>query len=383
MVLMCLLIHNRHVLSFEYKIFNPISTIVYFWMMVFICHYYYWGSFNSFNLLYWLIVSGIFTLSCGFWLSYSVPIEVDSTFYEYNPFFLEKYIQLFIFSSSCLLIYYIDVIVIGLAHGNWVCFFDNTSTSIRYAYLSYQASVTEKVFTFLLGLISYLGYVILAIYVSKKLPKRGLYFFIVLLIELLISIVTMSKLSFSMFLLSFFLTYINNLPTLYFQKKALKRLFPVLLLFLIGFFVFIGFQRNYMETKGGLEEGVLNGIVNYFAGSLEAFRIVVDNGVDISKLKNGMLDIGRAKTNVYTWFFYFYKAFSYVGILVFPFLIGVVSGRLYKPWKRSFFFDVSNTWIIVIFAFSFFDFLLKFTIFQTLFLMAWWIDKRFNKYIYE
>ena len=166
------------------------------------------------------------------------------------------------------------------------------------------------------------------------------------------------------------------------KKKMLKQSIPLGIFLLLGLFFLIGFQRNYMETKGGLQSGVIDGIIDYFGGPLEALNLVLEYGVDITKVEHGMVNIGRTETNVYTFFFYFHRSIPYLGFILYPFLLGCLSGRIYRPWKNSFFADVSNAWISVILTFSFFDFLLKFTVFQVLFIVVWWINKKYSSKLY-
>lgn len=144
----------------------------------------------------------------------------------------------------------------------------------------------------------------------------------------------------------------------------------------------IGLQRNYAETKGGLEEGVINGIISYFGGPFEAFAQIINRKIDISKYEYGMIDIGLSYVNVYTWFYYF-SSITYLGIFILPFIIGFISGWVYRPWKRNIFFDVVNTYISVIFAMSFFDLLLKFTVFPVLFIFTAFINTYCKKIFYQ
>lgn len=354
----------------------------YVWTMVFICHYYYWGNENMWNTSYFLCTIGVLFMALGFWSSFSYKSLSANIQYDYKNSFLSRFIKTFILVELLRLLYCCYVIIYQIAGGSWMSLISD-GTMIRNAYLAYESSSIEKIFVFATNLCGYIGFVVMSIYFSKKLQNRWILLIVVGIIELIMSIVTMSKLSFSLFLLTFFISYLSELGSLSLQKKMLNRLIPLGLLLLLGFFVFIGYQRNYMETRGSLQEGVLDGIINYFGGPLEALNIILTKGVQVTQADHGIVYIGRTDTNVYTCFFYFHKILPYIGFSIFPFLMGYLAGKLYKPWKHNLFNDVSNAWICVILSFSFFDLLLKFTVFQFLFIFLWWFNRRFSYKIYS
>lgn len=382
LVYVLILFKNKTYLIHCYKLLNPISTMIYVWILVLLCHYCYWGNFENFYISYLMCTIGVLSLTFGFWMNYRSTINVKtSSRVFYNPKFLNKFVRFLVVTELLRFVYYSYVVVYKLAGGMWIALVDD-GTALRNLYLSYDANLVEKIFSFSTNLIAYIGYVVIGIYFANKFPKRFVYLGIIILFEIALSVVTMSKLSFSLWVLSFFVSYLNNLDSLYKQKKMLKRFIPAGILLLVSFFLFIGFQRNYMETKGSLEEGVFDGIINYFGGPLQAFDLILDKGLDISSFEHGMIYIGRTYTNVYTWFYYFHLLFPFWGIILFPFILGCLAGRIYKPWKHSFFNDVANSWVCVIIAFSFFDFLLKFTVFSILFVVVWWINKKYSHKLY-
>lgn len=357
--------------------------MVYVWILVFICHHYYWGDESGFHLSHFLCVIGILSMTLGFWSTYrNSSNKLVGKSLDYSPIFLRKFIKFFLLVDIIRLAYCIHLIIFNLAGGYWLMLL-NDGTALRNAYLSYEPSVIENILTFSTNLLSYIGYVILGIYTSKKYPNTFIYLSIVCIFELLLSIITMSKLSFSLFILAIIISYLNSLKTVNEQKKKLRLFLPIGIAILFSFFIFIGFQRNYMETRGSLQVGVFDGVINYFGGPLEALDRIIAKGFAIVGKDHGMIDIERTETNVYTWFYYFHKSIPYFGFIIFPFIIGLLSGKLYKPWKNSFFNDISNSWVCVLIAFSFFDLLIKFTVFQFLFVFVWYINKRYsNKNLY-
>lgn len=384
LVLLLLLVLNKQSIKNHYKILNPVSLIIYTWILVYICHYYYWPNRDYSNTIYILTTTGICFLAIGFWSSLPAISQAKdshiSTQYSYK--FLKKCVQFLIFVEIFRMVHFVHIIVYKLAGGAWAMVLD--SNALRNAYLHYDASIIEKIWGFSGNLMAYIGYVVLSIYLTSKYPKRWLYFTIVCLFELSIAIITMSKLSFSLFVAAILITYMNKLKNLKIQKQKFRKIAPFGVLVLISYFFFIGYQRNYMMTRDSLQDGVLDGIVNYFGGPLEALGIIIER-TKSQYMFHGFesIDIGRTETNVYTWFYNFYYVGSYAGFIIIPYIIGWIAGKIYKPWKENFMYDVSNTWICLIFLFSFFDFLLRMTIFQILFIFAWFINKKWNRYIYD
>lgn len=372
---------NRKNLKENYKILNPVSILIYVWILVYLCHSYYWSFSENITMTYTLTTIGIISLSAGFWLTNSNRKKLKTTC-RYNPTFLRKAMTCLLTFEILRLLYYSYVVVFLIAGGT-IGMLLSDGTLLRNSYLNYDASFVEKLFSFSTNLVAYIGHVLLAVFMFEKERNRWLFFIVITILELAISIVTMSKLSFSLYLVTICIAYINKANSIREQRIIIKRIVPSILITLFGFFLFIGFQRNYMETKDGLSNGVIDGIINYFGGPLQALNILLGKGFAyINRFEHGMVNIGRTETNVYTWYSYYYQVASYIGFLVFPFLFGVLAKKMYKPWKQNLFYDVTITWICVIFAFSFFDLLLKFTVFQFLFVVVWIIDRKFYKRIY-
>lgn len=372
---------NRLKLTQGYKIINPISTILVIWVAVYIFHSIYFHDSLSTDFTYFLTLLGLLSVALGFWCAYSRDTNYRACNRTYNMFFLKKLLYAFVIVDVIRLAYDTNLIVFNLAGGSWYMLLEE-GTVLRNLYLDYKPALYEDLFTFLSNLLCYIGYVILGVYVASSQKDRWKYFLIISIIELAISIITMSKLSFTLYLVAFSVAYLNNQSSVAEQKKKIKAIVPFVLTIIIVFFFFIGFQRNYAETKGGLSTGVINGLVNYFAGPLEAFSIYLEKGPSILDVNRGYIDIGNTQTNVYTWYFYFINGISYAGIAVYSFLLGLLSGKIYKPMRHNLFYDVCNSWICVFFAFSFFDFLLKFTVYQVLFIAVWVIDKKYKKKLY-
>lgn len=374
---------NHCVLSSQYKLLNPITILCTTWMMVFFCHYLIWGNDKNMDI-YITTTFAIIFLVIGFWSSFYQIKDKGTNYYDhikYNNENLMKLAKLLIFFEVLRLLYFGYIIIYILSEGNWIRFiFDNTE--IRTLYLNRPMSLIETLWSFIGSLFGYLGYIILALYCSLHLKNRWRYFTIITILELLLSIITMSKFSFVVYLLTFIVAYSNQLVSLKAQKEIIKKILPILFFVFFLFFLVIGLQRNYAETKGGLEKGVINGIITYFGGPFEAYSLVFKQELNISKFDHGMIDIGNSSVNVYTWFYYFTSATS-LGIIFIPFMIGVVSGWCYRPRKNNFFYNVVDTYICIIFAMSFFDFLLKFTVFPILFLFTAFLNKYCKKIFYK
>lgn len=372
---------NRRVLSSNYLLINPISMLIVVWVAVFIMHSAYFEYINHTPFTYLIILAGVFLFSSAFWIGVKrAPIK-KGVHLQYNMSFLSKLLVAFIIVDIMRLIYYYNLMVNEIAGGGLLYFLAN-SNEFRFTYLNREFDFWTNVFTFLTNATAYLGYVILGIYVANKGKRWVLGLIVCTLMELSLSILTISKLAFSLYALVLFIAYLTNLKTLREQKRLLRKIAPVLLALLVGFFLIIGYQRNYTDTReAGLVGGVMDGIIDYFAGPMEAFgRLVANPKTKLGTM--GMIDIGRTETNVYTWFYPFFRSFSYVGFVLGTMLMGFFMGKFYNTRKKTFFADMCNTWICSFIAFSFFDLLLSHTVFIFMFFYAYFVHSYFNRKLY-
>lgn len=188
---------NKRVIKVDYKILNPVSLIIYVWILVFVCHYYYWP--DSDGSIYFISFLGVCSLSVGFWLTTpsSMKSVSNNQKIEYNPIFVKRSLNLFLLLDILRLLFCTYLIVYKIAGGNWFMLL-NESSALRGDYLAYEDSLIEKLFGFLGNLLAYIGFIILGIYIAQKREKRWYYLFFISVIELGLAVVTMSKLSFSL-----------------------------------------------------------------------------------------------------------------------------------------------------------------------------------------
>lgn len=388
LLIVCLLILfylfklNKTVLGGYYVTLNPISVITLLWMIVLVSHYINFDYKDTTWKVYLTIIAGLVFGAIGFWISFkNNGSNKKNSKKIYNLPYLNKLLNYLIVIELIRLAYYSYIVVYAIGGGSWIMLLYE-GTALRGQYLNYDESLIEKLFLFSTNVLAYVGYVILGIYLGYKGRNSKIKFAFIFIVELLIAVVSMSKLSFAVFLIIISVAFVNSIKEISEQKRTLKKLLPVSAIVILAFFMFIGFQRNYMETRDSLSIGVLDGIVNYFAGPTEAFRICIEKGVGIiARADHGMIDIGTTETNVYTWFYPFYSTLSYFGILIFSLIFGALSGFLYKPLKHDLFNDVASVWICGFFVFSFFDFLPKFTAYQFIFVVAFFLS-HFNKKLY-
>lgn len=331
-----------------------------------------------------MITVSISLFSFGFLLNINKPMMSNcgkscSNQIDFNISYLAKLVKFLVFIDILRLVYLTYIIFIQMSDGSVSNFMLN-STKIRRLYMDYDPGFIGNAFVFLCNTTAYIGFVVLGIYMARKGLKSNLALLIVFILELLISILTMSKLSFVIFLITISISFLNNVGSIYYQKKIIRKIIPIAFIILVLFFFFIGYQRNYM-ARGNFVEAVSNGVIDYFTGPTEALGIIL-SGQRVYVGDHGMISIGRTETNVFTWLRPFYLNLSYWGIIVWPLILGIISGRLYNHKKHSLFIDVSNAWICTILAMSFFDFLLMQTAYVFLFFYSYFIHKYFRRKLY-
>lgn len=399
---------NKRILKNEYKILNPLSLYLYVWIAVIIIHCKYFDI-NNYNIvIYLLIIFGSFTLAFGFWIGLRLR-RSDREILILNEDINFNEVRKLIFWLTILEIVrvlYITWIVYKLA-GSWDVFI-NSNTYVRRLYLSRSSSLFGNILEFFLNSNAMLGQALIGIYASYKVRDAKRYIILWFLMELLYSIVTMSKMCFICFILVVLISYLNGIKKINEQKKIIRMYTPIIISVIFALLILVGKQRNYTQFGDSIVNVVIDKAAFYFSSSIEAlgryiqtYRSPLELGQNSFKLifrslsRLGILKdtstLGHIKfiniddeaTNVYTWYRTFYLDYSYSGFVLVPFVIGFISGKIYKPNNKRIYLHVLISWISVVIALSFYEYLWGQTIYIFILLYAYIIDKIFRKKLYK
>lgn len=403
-ILLGINIANYYYLRNEYKLLNPLSVIIYVWLPALITHRVYFGISEYSIQAYICILVGLVALAIGFWFFAKIYVSDRKSENIYNMKALRKVIEILTILELVRLVY-IALVVYKIA-GSWELFLYNT-TYVRNLYLIRENSLLQTLFEFFTGANAMLGYVIIGVFLALKERGSKRYIVIWTSIELMIALLTMSKMCFIVYIIVVAVTFFNNLGSFQEQKKLLVKFIPFLGGFIFAFLLLIGMQRNYGKD-GNIVLIVFNKAIFYFSGSIEALakymslyksdydfgcntfiiieRILARLGVAANSeaLAHGeFIDIAYEATNVYTWFRTFYLDYSYLGFVIVPFFLGSVAGVFYTPRKHNLFLDVCLSWISCVFALSFYAYMWGQTIYIFVLVYAFLIHKLFGRKIYQ
>jgi oligosaccharide repeat unit polymerase len=370
-------------------------------------HSYYFEEKLYTELAYLCIALGVLFFAFGFWLftklyiNYTLPNYHPKTqrliIQGYNHRILIKVMRIFTRIEIIKVLYHVILIIYVIA-GSWSNFFGN-NTHIRFLYLSHNPGLVQNIFIFMCNATTMIGFVFLGICLAKKTVNARTTMVLWTILEVIFALVTMSKLSYIMYIIVVGISYLNNLGSVRKQKKMFIKLLPYIIMIVISFLFFIGIQRNYGE-QGLLSTVIKERVIDYLVGPTEALgHLLVDkeqrlgwgantfsfiSGIlqnlgfvnyHVTTPHTGYVDIGRTTTNVFTWFRPFYLDFSYIGFIIGPFFIGSITGILYNQENHNIFIDVCNAWISAILAMSFFDYLWSQSIYIFIIIYAYIIHR--------
>lgn len=404
LALIVLLLINRYIMAKSYKILNPLSLMIYVWILVFVFHAILFSVKEFTFFTYMLILVGIYSFAVGFWTMKHVNINSLAYNETYNLVRLRKMLNFFTVIEIFRLLYMVFII---LKIAGSFSVFIHSNTYVRYLYLDRQTRIYESIFEFIIGATCMIGVSIVGIYWVKHGKNRNLYLFFWITIELLSALITMSKMSFILSVIVLLISILNNIGNMTAQKKFIVKYLPLIGACMFGFLMIIGLQRNYTAIlDGSLFEIVIRKAGLYLTGGTEALSIYIkehESSLDLGKnsfrfiyrvfarleiLENSgvlqhaeTIEIESGVTNVYTWFIDFYKDFSYIGFYVISMFLGNIVGIFYIPDKHNLFLDISIPWISVIVIMSFYAFLWKQTIYIFVIIYAYIIHRIMSKRI--
>ena len=409
--LMLIFFLNYKFLGDKYSVLNPISISVYIWVLVVVCHNYYFPHESYTDSAYVIILLGNISLAIGFWGTFRNKIVVGkhkdfNKSVEYNISGVKKILKILGLIEIVRIIYNIYVIIYKLA-GSWSTFFNN-STYVRRLYLSYNGGAAINVFEFLCNANALIAYVLIGVILARGTKKDKKYFVIWSLLELIYALITMSKMCLIIYAIVVATSCINNLNTIRQQKKMVRKYFPLIAIAILGFLLLIGLQRNYDQKSDSLMNVVLQKAGVYFSGPVEALgKYISLYGSEMtlglktftvfarpfSRLGISTNDailahgedifIGYESINAYTWYKVFYQDFSYFGIVIIPLIIGAMAGIFYSKKSQDFFNDTCCSWISAVVFMSFYTFLWTQTIYVFILLYVYVIHKKYSYILYK
>lgn len=409
-MLIIIYILNRNILKENYKLFNPISSTVIIWSMVLVIHSFYFKNEDYTIVAYSMVLGGILFLAIGFWCFANKTIVMGKTYrlrkpIGYNESGLFTLIKFTLFVEVIRVVYIIYIIIYKLA-GSWSVFL-HSGTYVRNMYLAYSGGTLANIFEFITNATAFVGYVVVGIFFANKHKYSKNIVIIFTVLEVVYALVTMSKMCLIIYIIVIGTSYLNNLQKLRDQKRVLRIAAPFLILAIFAFLMIIASQRNYMAMGNDLRSTVLKKAAIYFSGPVEALGVYVrDNKSELSMgaktfvvfgrilqrlgivrgkslLEHGVnIDIGYDTINAYSWFKTFYQDFSYVGILVVPFFLGILGGMIYNTKEKSLFYDVCGSWVTAIFAMSFYTYMWGQTVYCFVIVYAFLLNRILRRKIY-
>lgn len=406
MCIILLIFINRRYIAENYKVLNPLSLFLYVWLFVLIMHSVSFDKTEYTDWTYLLILLGIFSFTIAFWISSRCIMKSWSG--EYRTYNFDFVLRLIKWLTVIEIIRVINFSIIVFRLAGSISTFIERNTYVRNLYLAYSGGTFESILNFILNANAMIGYVLIGIYIANQRNRRGVFYLIIWSIcEVAIAIVTMSKMCLVIFILVIVITAVNNIDSIWEQKRIIKKYLPFILVGLFGFLLIIGIQRNYSEIGDSFIETVIIKAMYYFDAGVEAlgkymssydgelgmgyntFRFISrifsrlglwSNDAVLQHDESIILSFGE--TNIYTWFKTFFIDFSYAGFFVGPFLWGIIIGLFYNPPLKNLFLDVCTSWLSAILVMTFYAYMWGQTIYIFVLVYAFILHNIFMDKLY-
>lgn len=276
-------------------------------------------------------------------------------------------------------------------------------TYVRFQYLQRKTSLLINVLGWFFAINYYTLLPTLVLSLKYKRKNSKIELFIVILLRLLLSIVTMSKESFIVFIVIFVAIMIDTMETkrqeINFYKKY--SIWFVGLVFILLFIISI--QRSYLDYRYSSYFNAIWGTVEYyfavpiisFAALLKTNSNFLHGRITFRAFYNilSYLGVGTkssiiqdlidgAAGNVYSIFGCMYRDYGLVGIVLLSIIVGGILGLLYNNNNGVLSALVINSIIIVTMFYGFYDFKLSQTVYLLVIIYAILFDKWNNKKLY-
>lgn len=372
---------NKFYMLKNYKILNPLNIYVIVWMVTVTAHYFYFGEDEHTFITYLMILSSMLSLSTGFWILAKKKVYFKRGCtgpIKYNLVSLKSFLR-FITVIDIIRIIISVATIYNLSKGNLSLLFTN-GTYLRDLYLARETTPITAIISVFTTMNAVVGFVLVGLCNAIKLKNSRSYLILWTILELILCVVTMSKMVFFVYVAITATAYFNNVGGIKVQIKQLRRWIPIVVSMIAGLLIFIAYQRNY-SIQQGLFATIAKKSLFYFVSPIEALNIHMSqypSELGIAKntfwiiakifirlgiagniaITNHMevVQTSMGTTNVYTWFLPFYQDLSYFGIVVYPFIAGLLAGGFYKNDHLNFASTAVNSFFSCLFAMSFFFF---------------------------
>lgn len=386
------------------KLFNPLLLF-----SLFLCLACLFSVFNfsvdisrlSYGFV-WILI-GMVCFCVTFLFFQSIKMRVKTNHYVvYNLASVNKLINL-----CCVLIsieFIVSLLKVLRVSGNFINIFIH-STYVRYQYLNSQTPVWMSILGWLLSMNIFLFTCLFPMAIKTKQKHIYLKLVFAVLMELAVSIVTMSKEAFIIYLIILLSAFLDSSSSLEKEVRFVLKNGKWVIFLIVGLLVVISYQRNYLSGRyGSYGEAVVGTISKYISISVACFSVLISQqshplqygrqcfrpiynilsylgiGTRISIIQE---QIPGAEGNVYTIFGNMFHDFGFMGIIILSILIGGFMGIIYqKDHNNRLDIITVNALINATMIFGFYDFKLNQTIYLFSIIYAVLFCKFFSRRLY-
>lgn len=391
--------------KFYKKLWNPIFlfTIMFVFATIFASSNITYDNKNIEKGISWIAI-GMFLFVISF---FSTQLLVYGKIHR-NNIYVYKLSAIKLFSTLCILCacgsFIISLYSVTRVTSNIMEIFTN-STVTRLKYLARNDGLLVSLLGVFFSVHYYIFLVFVILSLSYKLKYSRTKFFIVIVIQFLISIITMSKDVFLINLIFIMSEFILMIPNVHTEVNFYKK-YGSFFLFMVFFLLFIiAIQRGYLGSRyDNYLQAIFGTIYEYVGVSVQCFgELVSSENIEftggvicfrpfINILSHlGLCDrisifqdvIGNSKANVYTVFGNMYRDFGFFGIVTLSVLFGSFLGVFYTPnYTNNSSRMTVNSIILMTMFFGYFDLKIIQTIYPTIIIYSLVFEKIFFKRIY-
>ncbi len=336
---------------------NIISINLLLWIFLIILCRYYFGS-DFFGEFY--IIIGVTIFNCfhilGKELSLTNQMKRTSEWISYDKEKLFTLIKILtLFEIARLYLTYKEVMSIAKS----LSFFLESNTAVRNQYLVRHTPFYMKIIMNLVNYFVYIGFILIALYkgqeYGKKERKRRKFIFLFWgIAEVLVGLITMSKMGIVACFLIFFFPFYYAIGERKKRRHFITKSIPFVIVLFSAFFILIGIQRHYADDFSSLVQIVTEKAVYYLISPIKAFFQIVrkpelnsESGSVVFNFSSkifkiiglwpktetvgnhlNFIHVGNGMTNVYTAFGIFYFDYGIIGIFFESLFFGFCSGFL-------------------------------------------------------
>lgn len=389
MIIISVMLHyiSKGYLKDGYKLLNPINILLIIWNVALVFHLYLFGSSNESFTVY--IIVGISLIGCciAFLAGTNVNVVINhkynynrGDYFTYDQRLLRKNLRFF---TLCQMVnVFMSLLTMYRLTGGRLMLLVSNATYIRNMYLARNEGLAVNIVNVIISIHCLLGYVALGIYCAKKFNKWKLYLFVWTSLVLGGALITMSKMTFFIYIIIVVTAFVNASGSIKVQSKVIKKVLPPVVGILLLLLVLIGMQRNYQTGGETMLKFTLDRAVFYFTSPIEAlslaikqypsewgivkntFTLVYKFFARVGVLQNVSItnhlftiETSYGSTNVYSWLWEFYQDLSYIGMIIYPMIFSLFAGLVYSKGETRFGRASANAFVAALFAMSFYGLL--------------------------